>query len=62
MPLVDYKVNSAMCTMIDPFQFPYTYYQTGVLILGVIATQLGCVFDEISFREHPRTTFVDEML
>ncbi|XP_066486296.1 vomeronasal type-2 receptor 26-like [Tiliqua scincoides] len=47
--------------MTDPFQVPYKCYKTGLLIIGVIATQFGCVFDEIPFREHPKTNFVDEI-
>lgn len=62
MPPTDNKADPVICTMIDPFEFPYTYYQTRVVVLGVIATQLGCVFDKISFNEHPRRTFADEML
>ncbi|XP_066486293.1 vomeronasal type-2 receptor 26-like [Tiliqua scincoides] len=47
--------------MTEPFQFPYKYYQAGFLTLAMIATQFGCVSDVITFSEHPKTKFADEI-
>ncbi|XP_061447680.1 vomeronasal type-2 receptor 26-like [Rhineura floridana] len=48
--------------MINPFQLPHQYYQKGDLTIGVIATQYACMFDEITFSDHPTTKFVDELI
>ncbi|XP_066486021.1 vomeronasal type-2 receptor 26-like [Tiliqua scincoides] len=49
-----------MCTIADPPQFPFKYYQSGDLIIGAIASQFNCLFERTSFREHPITKLVDE--
>nr|XP_056720392.1 vomeronasal type-2 receptor 26-like [Euleptes europaea] len=44
-----------MCTMTDLFQIPYKYHQRGDLIIGDIVAQYGCVYDETTYTENPRT-------
>ncbi|XP_062992837.1 vomeronasal type-2 receptor 26-like [Elgaria multicarinata webbii] len=48
--------------MTDLFQIPYKYSQTGDISIGEIATQFDCLFDKISFSEHPKTKFVNELI
>ncbi|XP_053216045.1 vomeronasal type-2 receptor 26-like [Podarcis raffonei] len=50
------------CAVTDPFQFPFEYNQKGDQIIGEITSQLGFVFDELSFSEHPKTKLVYELL
>lgn len=59
--LADFKALASMCTMMDPFQLPHKYHQMGDLIIGAIASQFGCIFDEMSFSEHPKTKLIDEL-
>ncbi|XP_053120361.1 vomeronasal type-2 receptor 26-like [Hemicordylus capensis] len=58
----DCKEHTTMCTMNDSFQLSYKYRKTGNITIGMIATQFDCLFDQISFSEHPKTKFVDELL
>ncbi|XP_066486294.1 vomeronasal type-2 receptor 26-like [Tiliqua scincoides] len=51
-----------MCTVTNPLQFPYKYYQNGILIIGEITTQFGCMNDALSFSEYPRTIFPDDIV
>ncbi|XP_066486320.1 vomeronasal type-2 receptor 26-like [Tiliqua scincoides] len=48
--------------MTDPSQLPYKHYQTGDLIIGAIVSQFNCLFDEISFSDHPRRKLVDDLI
>nr|XP_028560327.1 vomeronasal type-2 receptor 26-like [Podarcis muralis] len=48
--------------MNDPFQLPYQYGQIGDLTIGAITALYGCIFDEMSFSEHPTTKAVDGLL
>ncbi|KAF7234851.1 hypothetical protein EYD10_18247 [Varanus komodoensis] len=56
------KSHSDICAMDDTFQLPHQYYQTGDLIVGMITSQFGCVFHEAFFCDHPKETFVDELI
>nr|XP_034991263.1 vomeronasal type-2 receptor 26-like [Zootoca vivipara] len=62
LPQSECETPTVMCTLTDPFQLPYQYYQTGDITIGAIATQYVCMFDEISFSEHPATKFVDALM
>lgn len=53
--------ETRVCTMANSFQLPHKYDQPGDLIIGAIATQFGCMFDEISFSDHPKTMMLDEL-
>lgn len=57
-----YTAHSVMCTMTDLLHIPHRYYQTGDFIIGVIASQFGCVFDEIPFSAHPGRKFAAELM
>lgn len=59
-PPTECKTWTTICTITDPPQFPYKYHQSGDLIIGVIASQFNCVFEQMSFSEHPKTKLVDE--
>ncbi|XP_066486290.1 vomeronasal type-2 receptor 26-like [Tiliqua scincoides] len=48
--------------MNDPFHLPYEYYQTGDLNIGAIVTIFGCLFDEVSLTEDPKTGMIYELL
>nr|XP_028560320.1 vomeronasal type-2 receptor 26-like [Podarcis muralis] len=54
--------QETVCAVTDPFQFPFEYNQKGDQIIGEITSQLGFVFDELSFSEHPKTESVYELL
>ncbi|XP_066486034.1 vomeronasal type-2 receptor 26-like [Tiliqua scincoides] len=56
------KAQTAMCTISDPSLLPYKYHQRGDLIIGAIVSQFGCLFDDISFSEHPKTKLMDELV
>ncbi|XP_066486031.1 vomeronasal type-2 receptor 26-like [Tiliqua scincoides] len=60
-PPVECKAQPVMCTITDPSQFPYKYHQSGDLIIGAIVSQFGCLFDGLSFNEHPKTNLIDEV-
>ncbi|XP_066486033.1 vomeronasal type-2 receptor 26-like [Tiliqua scincoides] len=60
-PAAECKAWSVMCTITDLSQFPYKYHQSGDFILGEIVSQFGCLFDDISFTEHPKTKLMDEV-
>ncbi|XP_053120297.1 vomeronasal type-2 receptor 26-like [Hemicordylus capensis] len=62
LPHFECKAKPVMCTMTDPVQLPYKYYQRGDLIIGEIASTFGCLFDEMSFQKHPKTMLVDDFL
>ncbi|XP_015262670.1 PREDICTED: vomeronasal type-2 receptor 26-like [Gekko japonicus] len=48
--------------MTDPFQFPYEYSQRGDIIIGDIVAQYGCIFDQTTYSENPRTMAVDGLM
>ncbi|XP_066486289.1 vomeronasal type-2 receptor 26-like [Tiliqua scincoides] len=48
--------------MNELFHLPYEHYQTGDLIIGAIVTIFGCLFDEASFIEDPKTRMAYEFL
>ncbi|XP_066486023.1 vomeronasal type-2 receptor 26-like [Tiliqua scincoides] len=48
--------------MTDPSQLLYKYHQREELIIGAIVSQFGCLIDDITFSEHPRTKLIDEIL
>lgn len=54
--------QETVCAVTDPFQFPFEYNQKGDQIIGEITSQLGFVFDELYFSEHPKTKSVYELL
>ncbi|CAI5791732.1 Hypothetical predicted protein [Podarcis lilfordi] len=62
VPPTECKEDSEGCTMTDPFQFPYQYYQRGDLIIGGIVNAFGCTSEEIDLHDHPNTKFTDELL
>ncbi|XP_066486308.1 vomeronasal type-2 receptor 26-like [Tiliqua scincoides] len=47
--------------MTESFHLPYKYFQKGDLSIGAIATQFGCMFDDISFVANPKTKMMDEL-
>ncbi|XP_066486022.1 vomeronasal type-2 receptor 26-like [Tiliqua scincoides] len=51
-----------MCTITDPSLLPYKYHLTGDFMIGAIISQSGCLFDEISYREHPKIKLIDEII
>ncbi|XP_066486297.1 vomeronasal type-2 receptor 26-like [Tiliqua scincoides] len=55
----DSKPDSVMCAMSDSFQFQNKYYQTGLLIIGGMASQFGCIVHAVTFSEHPRCLMFD---
>ncbi|XP_033024339.1 vomeronasal type-2 receptor 26-like [Lacerta agilis] len=62
LPSADGKEDSVMCSTTDLFQLPYEYYRKGDVLIGEMTSQLGCMMDEISFSEHPKTKFADQLL
>uniref|UniRef100_A0ABM5GQ21 Vomeronasal type-2 receptor 26-like n=1 Tax=Pogona vitticeps TaxID=103695 RepID=A0ABM5GQ21_9SAUR len=48
--------------MTDLFQIPYKYCKPGDVTIGEITTQFECLFDKISFSEHPESKFVNELI
>lgn len=59
---VESKAQPVMCTISDLSQFPYKYHQEGDLIIGAIVSQFGCLFDDMSFSEHPKTKLMNEIM
>lgn len=57
-PTIEYKSESPLCTITDPSQFPWKYHQSGDFIIGAIVSQFTCIFDVISFSEHPKTRLI----
>ncbi|XP_066486017.1 vomeronasal type-2 receptor 26-like [Tiliqua scincoides] len=51
-----------MCSITDPSQFSYKYHQSGDFIVGAIVSQFACIFDDISFSQHPKTKLFDELI
>ncbi|XP_066486032.1 vomeronasal type-2 receptor 26-like [Tiliqua scincoides] len=51
-----------MCTITDPSQLPYKYHQRGDLIVGAMVSQFGCLFDDTSFNEHPKTKLIEGII
>lgn len=62
IPQTGCKAETVMCTMPDLLQIPHKYYVKGDFIIGAIASQFGCIFDEILLNERPKTNFVAELL
>ncbi|XP_066486291.1 vomeronasal type-2 receptor 26-like [Tiliqua scincoides] len=62
MPQINGYTPTLMCTVNDPFQLPYEYYQAGDRIIGMIATIFGCIFEESSFTDNPKSKTVNELL
>nr|XP_056720394.1 vomeronasal type-2 receptor 26-like [Euleptes europaea] len=48
--------------MTDPLQLPHEYSQRGDIIIGDIVAQYGCVFDQTTYTENPRTMVVDGLI
>lgn len=56
------KGQDIMCSIPDPSHFPLKYHQKGELIIGAIMSQFGCLFEDISFDEHPKTKLIEELM
>lgn len=52
---IECNTQIVTCTVTDAPQFPHQYHQSGNLTIGAIVSQFGCLFDDISFSEHPKT-------
>lgn len=59
---MEFKINTMMCTMTDPFNIPYDCYKTGDLTIGGFATQFDFLSENISFLEPPKIMSVDELM
>ncbi|XP_034278647.2 vomeronasal type-2 receptor 26-like [Pantherophis guttatus] len=51
-----------ICSMSDPFQFPYEFSKPGDIIIGGIAAQYDCLLEISNFEEHPKTKVVEELM
>lgn len=56
------ETHSDVCTLMDTLQMLYEYHQGGDVFLGAIASQFDCLFDRVTFNEHPGIQFVGELL
>ncbi|XP_066486707.1 vomeronasal type-2 receptor 26-like [Tiliqua scincoides] len=55
-------MSPSMCTTSDQLQLQYQYYQPGDLEIGEITSQLFSVADTVTFKEHPKTKLVQEVV
>ncbi|XP_062993119.1 vomeronasal type-2 receptor 26-like [Elgaria multicarinata webbii] len=53
LPQTDCKIYPALCSMNDPLQVKYQYYQPGDLIIGGITSQLFSFAEGVEFKVHP---------
>ncbi|KAK9397355.1 type-2 vomeronasal receptor [Crotalus adamanteus] len=60
--LTNFKAQDNICSMSDPFQFPYEYSKPGDIIIGGIAAQFDCLLEISNFEEHPETKVVEELM
>lgn len=62
LPQMNGKSHNVMCTLADPYNLPFDYYQKGDLIIGTIATMFGCILNGLSFNENPEGRTVLELV
>lgn len=60
--LTNFKAHDNICSMNDPFQFPYEYSKPGDIIIGGIAAQFDFLLEVSNFEEHPETKVVEELM
>ncbi|XP_054850315.1 vomeronasal type-2 receptor 26-like [Eublepharis macularius] len=60
LPQTECKRSPVICTMNDPLQTQFQYYQPGDLIVGGITSQYLSMSEPVTFEEYPKTKIVDE--
>lgn len=56
------RMTPSTCATSDQLQMQYQYYQSGDLVVGGITSQLFSLADAVSFKEHPKTKLVQEVV